>query len=34
MQWIGAGIDDDINLRIRHGGEEAVAEGPRRWRRA
>jgi hypothetical protein len=28
VQWIGAGIDDDINVRIRHGGEEVAAEGP------
>lgn len=28
VQWIGAGLDDDINVRIRHGGEEAAAEGP------
>jgi uncharacterized protein (TIGR03083 family) len=28
VQWIGAGIDDAINVRIRRGGEEAAAEGP------
>jgi uncharacterized protein (TIGR03083 family) len=28
VQWIGAGIDDEINVRIRRGGEEAAAEGP------
>ncbi|MEU7136095.1 maleylpyruvate isomerase N-terminal domain-containing protein [Streptomyces sp. NPDC046261] len=28
VEWIGAGIDDDINVRIRRGGEEAAAEGP------
>jgi hypothetical protein len=28
VQWISAGIDDDINVRIRHGGEQAAAEGP------
>jgi hypothetical protein len=27
VQWIGAGIDDEINLRIRQGGEEAAAQG-------
>ena len=28
VQWIGAAIDDEINVRIRRGGEEAAAEGP------
>jgi uncharacterized protein (TIGR03083 family) len=28
VRWIGAGIDDEINVRIRHGGEQAAAEGP------
>jgi hypothetical protein len=28
VPWIGAGIDDDINVRIRHGGEQEAAEGP------
>lgn len=28
VQWIDASIDDEINVRIRHGGEEAAAEGP------
>ena len=28
VQWIGAGLDDEINLRIRHGGEGAAAGGP------
>ncbi|MEU4212498.1 maleylpyruvate isomerase N-terminal domain-containing protein [Streptomyces sp. NPDC026206] len=28
VEWIGAGIDDDINVRIRRGGEDAAAEGP------
>ena len=28
VQWISAGIDDDINVRIRHSGEQAAAEGP------
>jgi hypothetical protein len=26
--WIGAGLDEEINVRIRHGGEQAAAEGP------
>jgi uncharacterized protein (TIGR03083 family) len=28
VQWIDAGLDDEINVRIRDGGEEAAAEGP------
>jgi hypothetical protein len=28
VQWIGAGLDADINVRIRRGGEEIAAEGP------
>jgi hypothetical protein len=26
--WIGADLDEEINVRIRHGGEQAAAEGP------
>jgi len=26
--WIGADLDEEINLRIRRGGEQAAAEGP------
>lgn len=28
VQWIGAGIDDEINVRIRRGGDQAAALGP------
>jgi hypothetical protein len=28
VQWIEAGIDDEINVRIRRGGEQAAADGP------
>ncbi len=28
VKWIGSGVDDDINVRIRRGGEEIAAEGP------
>jgi hypothetical protein len=28
VQWIDAGLDDEINVRIRHGGEEVAAGGP------
>jgi hypothetical protein len=28
VMWVGADLDDDINLRIRRGGEQAAAEGP------
>jgi hypothetical protein len=28
VEWIGAALDDEVNVRIRHGGEEAAAEGP------
>jgi hypothetical protein len=28
VEWIGAALDDDINVRIRRGGEEAATEGP------
>jgi uncharacterized protein (TIGR03083 family) len=28
VEWIGADIDDDINVRIRRGGERAAADGP------
>jgi Mycothiol maleylpyruvate isomerase N-terminal domain len=28
VAWIGAGLDEEINVRIRHGGEQAAAEGP------
>jgi hypothetical protein len=28
VQWIGAGLDDEINVRIRDGGDELAAEGP------
>lgn len=27
-RWIGAGLDEDINVRIRQGGEQAAADGP------
>jgi uncharacterized protein (TIGR03083 family) len=26
--WIGAGLEEDINVRIRQGGDQAAAEGP------
>ncbi|MEV4443321.1 maleylpyruvate isomerase N-terminal domain-containing protein [Streptomyces sp. NPDC049577] len=26
--WIGAAVDDEVNVRIRRGGEETAAEGP------
>ncbi|WP_433258428.1 maleylpyruvate isomerase N-terminal domain-containing protein [Streptosporangium sp. CA-135522] len=28
VRWIGASLDDDINVRIRQGGQEVSAEGP------
>jgi uncharacterized protein (TIGR03083 family) len=28
VQWIDAGLDDEINVRIRDGGDELAAEGP------
>jgi hypothetical protein len=28
VAWIGAGLDEEINVRIRRGGELAAAEGP------
>lgn len=28
MQWISAGIDDEINVCIRRGGDQAAAPGP------
>ena len=28
VQWIDAGLDDEINVRIRHGGEEIADGGP------
>jgi hypothetical protein len=28
VAWIGAGLDEEINVRIRRGGEQAAAEGP------
>jgi Mycothiol maleylpyruvate isomerase N-terminal domain len=28
VQWIGAGVDDEINVGIRRGGEDVAAEGP------
>jgi hypothetical protein len=28
VQWIGAALDDEVNVRIRRGGEEAAIEGP------
>jgi uncharacterized protein (TIGR03083 family) len=28
VQWIGAGVDDEINVRIRRDGEQAAAQGP------
>ena len=28
VRWIDAGLDDDINVRIRQGGTEIAAEGP------
>jgi Mycothiol maleylpyruvate isomerase N-terminal domain len=28
VQWIEAGLDDEINVRIRRGGDEVAAEGP------
>jgi hypothetical protein len=28
VAWIGAGLDEEINVQIRTGGEEAGAEGP------
>jgi len=28
VQWIGAGLHDEINVRIRRGGEQAAAQGP------
>jgi uncharacterized protein (TIGR03083 family) len=28
VQWIDAGIDDEVNVRIRDGGDELAAEGP------
>jgi uncharacterized protein (TIGR03083 family) len=28
VEWIDAGLDDDINVRIRRGGEEVAADGP------
>jgi uncharacterized protein (TIGR03083 family) len=28
VQWIGAGIDDEFNVRIRQSGEEAATSGP------
>jgi hypothetical protein len=30
VQWIGAGLDEDVNVAIRRGGEDAAAEGPDR----
>ncbi|MFC0850033.1 maleylpyruvate isomerase N-terminal domain-containing protein [Streptomyces noboritoensis] len=27
VEWIGAGLDDEINVRIRRGGESAAADG-------
>ncbi|PRX46132.1 mycothiol maleylpyruvate isomerase-like protein [Prauserella shujinwangii] len=27
VEWIGADLDDDVNVRIRHGGEDAAADG-------
>jgi len=26
--WVGAGLDDEVNIRIRNGGEAEAAEGP------
>jgi len=26
--WVGADLEEEINVRIRHGGEQAAAEGP------
>ncbi|MEU4347751.1 maleylpyruvate isomerase N-terminal domain-containing protein [Streptomyces sp. NPDC023838] len=28
VEWIGAGLDDEISVRIRQGGENASADGP------
>ena len=28
VAWVGAGIDEEINVRIRRGGDEEAAEGP------
>jgi hypothetical protein len=28
VAWIGAGLDEEVNVRIRHGGEQAAAGGP------
>ncbi|MEZ0074673.1 maleylpyruvate isomerase N-terminal domain-containing protein [Planotetraspora sp. GP83] len=28
VEWVGADLDDEINVRIRNGGEELAAEGP------
>jgi hypothetical protein len=28
VKWIDAELDDDINVRIRHGGDDEAAEGP------
>lgn len=28
VEWIDAGLDDEISLRIRHGGELVAADGP------
>lgn len=28
VAWIGAGVDEEINIRIRRGGERVAAEGP------
>ncbi|WP_371650185.1 MULTISPECIES: maleylpyruvate isomerase N-terminal domain-containing protein [unclassified Streptomyces] len=28
VEWIGAGLDDEINVRIRQGGESTAADGP------
>jgi hypothetical protein len=30
VQWIGAGLDEDVNVAIRRGGEDAAADGPDR----
>jgi len=30
VAWIGAGLDDDVNVAIRRGGEDAAADGPDR----